>query len=80
MGMAYGFSQLMTFASIAAMFWGGGYFLSADKDLNPGDVFAALFAIMFGAMHMGEAAAFGPDMGKAQAAADKIFKIMDYPS
>ena len=31
----------------------------------PGDVFSALFAIMFGAMHLGEAAAFGPDMGKA---------------
>jgi len=47
------------------MFWGGGYFLANVKDLQSGDVFSALFAIMFGAMHMGEAAAFGPDMGKA---------------
>lgn len=65
MGFAYGFSQFMTFASISAMFWGGGFFMKQYENLQAGDVFAALFAIMFGAMHMGEAAAFGPDMGKA---------------
>lgn len=29
---------------------------------------------------MGMAAAFGPDMGKAAAAAKRIFGIQDYPS
>lgn len=35
---------------------------------------------MFGAMQAGTAAAFGPDMGKAKAAAERVFKIIDYPS
>lgn len=40
----------------------------------------ALFAIMFGASHAGTAQAFGPDMGKAAAAANRIFGIIEYPS
>lgn len=43
-------------------------------------MFTALFAIMFGAMQVGNAAAFGPDTGKAKAAAERIFGIIDYPS
>ena len=35
---------------------------------------------MFGASHAGTAAAFGPDQGKGEAAAERIFKIKDYPS
>jgi len=48
--------------------------------INPEDVFMALFAIMFGASHAGTASAFGPDMGKATAAAKRIFKIKEHPS
>jgi len=44
------------------------------------DVMSALFAIMFSAFQAGNAAAFGPDMGKATAAANRVFKIIDYPS
>lgn len=40
----------------------------------------AIFAIMFGAQHLGASAAFGPDIGKAKAAADRVFKIVNYPS
>ena len=40
----------------------------------------ALFCMMFGASHAGTATAFGPDMGKAVAAAARIFKIIEYPS
>lgn len=35
---------------------------------------------MFGASHGGTAAGFGPDMGKAEAAAERVFKIIDQPS
>jgi ATP-binding cassette subfamily B (MDR/TAP) protein 1 len=35
---------------------------------------------MFGASHAGSAQSFGPDMGKALAAAKRIFKIIEYPS
>merc|ERR1711990_276419 len=48
--------------------------------LDAGDVFIALFAIMFGASQAGTAASMGPEMGKAESAAASIFKIMEYPS
>jgi ATP-binding cassette subfamily B (MDR/TAP) protein 1 len=44
------------------------------------DVFVALFAIMMGASHAGMAASFGPDVGKAGAAATRIFGIKELPS
>jgi ATP-binding cassette subfamily B (MDR/TAP) protein 1 len=48
--------------------------------ISPDDLFIALFAIMFGASHAGTTAALGPDQGKAEAAADRIFNIKEYPS
>lgn len=48
--------------------------------MEPRDVFIALFAIFFGANHAGMAMSLGPDIGKAALAAEKIFKIIDYPS
>lgn len=52
-----------------------------DKEpLNPGDVFTAIFAILFGAMEAANSNTFGTDMGKATKAAVKIFSIIDIPS
>lgn len=51
-----------------------------DCLFEPEDLFVALFAIMMGAQHAGMAASFGPDMGKAAAAAVRIFGIAEYPS
>ena len=48
--------------------------LDADK------VMTALFAIMFGASQAGNAAALGPDAGKASGAAKKIFRIIEQES
>jgi ATP-binding cassette subfamily B (MDR/TAP) protein 1 len=68
------------------MFFFGGKIMEnsmqADgtMSIKPENVFIALFAIMFGASHAGTATAFGPDMGKAQAAAERIFKIKEAPS
>lgn len=36
--------------------------------------------MMFGAMAAGQAQQFGPDLGKAKQAAQKIFGIMDVPT
>lgn len=47
---------------------------------EPLDVFISLFVIMFAAFQAGTAASQAPDNGKAQAACDSIFKIIDYPS
>jgi len=68
------------------MFFFGGLIIKelVDEDGNSKysaeDVFIALFAIMFGANAAGNAASFGPDMEKANAAAEKIFKIIELPS
>jgi len=68
------------------LFWAGGAIMkdSTNEDgtmsINPEDVFIAIFAIMFGASHGGTAAGFGPDMGKAGAAAERVFKIIECPS
>ena len=64
------------------MFYAGGLILE-DPDnagTSPEDVFAALLAIMFAASQVGTAAAMGPDMGKAGAAAERIFRLADTPS
>lgn len=85
--MAFGLSQMTTFLVMAAMLYGGGWVIENSIDpetglptKNPEDVFLALFAMMFGASHAGTAQAFGPDAGKALAAATRIFKIIEFPS
>ena len=69
------------------MFFFGGLIIKNSVDEETGeattsaeDVFIALFAIMFGANAAGNAASFGPDMEKAEAAATKIFRVMELPS
>lgn len=48
--------------------------------IDPGSVFLSVFALMFGASHAATAQAFGPDVGKARAAADRIFEIKEQRS
>ena len=64
------------------MFYAGGLILADADNANTdaADVFAALLAIMFAASQCGTAAAMGPDMGKAAAAAERIFRLADTPS
>lgn len=75
-GAAFGCSQLSQYIVFAAMFFFGGLIIKNSVDEETGeattsaeDVFIALFAIMFGANAAGNAASFGPDMEKAEAAA-----------
>lgn len=88
-GIAFGFSQFIVYGVFAGLFFLGGEVIEAScedpKDpssctVNPKDVFVALFAIFFGANQLGTATAMGPDIGKANAAATKIFKILEQPS
>jgi ATP-binding cassette subfamily B (MDR/TAP) protein 1 len=79
-GSGFGLAQFCMFATMAGMFWSAGTIMETYWSIDMNDVMAALFAIMFGAMQAGNAAAFGPDMGKAQMAAERVFKIIDYPS
>jgi ATP-binding cassette subfamily B (MDR/TAP) protein 1 len=90
-GLAFGFNNFLTYMVMAMMFFLGGKIMQAyiytDADtgeiimgINPENVFIALFAMMFGASHAGTAAAFGPDMGKALAACERVFRMKDAPS
>lgn len=49
----------------------------SECSVDPKEIFIALFAIFFGANQAGMAMSMGPDIGKAQAAATKIFKIIE---
>jgi hypothetical protein len=87
MGFSFGISQCSQYLVFAAMFFFGGKIIkdnvneeTGEAEVDPTDVFIAMFAIMFGATQAGSAASYGPDMGKANAAAEKIFKIIEYPS
>jgi len=86
-GAAFGCSQMSQYIVFAVMFFFGGLIIKNSVDEETGevktsaeDVFIALFSIMFGANAAGNAASFGPDMEKANAAATKIFKIIEVPS
>ena len=61
----------------AAMFYGAGKIMESNPEVKMEDIMVSLMAIMFGASQAGTAAAFGPDMGKAFAAAKRIFDIVE---
>ena len=86
-GGAMGFGQFVTYCAMAAMFYFASVLIDNSCDpatqictINPEDVFMALFAIMFGMSHAGTVQAFGPDIGRASAAADRVFTIIQHPS
>jgi len=87
--LAFGFSQFIIYIIFAALFYFGGKIIeSSCKTVNgvtecsikPENVFIALFAIFFGASHVGTAMSMGPDIAKAGIAATKVFKIIEQPS
>lgn len=49
-------------------------------NIDPADVFCAIFAIFFAASRAGTAMSMGPDLAKAGSAAKTIFGIIEYPS
>ena len=62
---------------IGALFYAGAYF-HIEYDGRPQDIFIAIFSMVFGAMSCGQAQQFGPDLGKARRAAERIFEILDH--
>ncbi|CDW88003.1 abc transporter family protein [Stylonychia lemnae] len=81
-GFFFGFSQFVQYGTPSLLYYTGALFIDngytsfqdADK------IFTAIFAMMMGAMAAGQAQQFGPDMGKAKQAAQKIFGVIDIPS
>ena len=86
-GLAFGFAQITQFGGYALLLYGAGWVINDSYneetqfyDVDPADVFLAMFAIMMGSIHVGTATAFGPDIKKAMTAATRIFSILDTPS
>ena len=86
-GLAIGLANFFVYVVFAAMFYSAGVIIknnydaeTGQYDINPQDVFTAIFAMFFASTNAGMAASMGPDMGRAKAAADRIFKIIDSAS
>mmetsp|Transcript_41198 Transcript_41198/g.62686 ORF Transcript_41198/g.62686 Transcript_41198/m.62686 type:complete len:138 (-) Transcript_41198:759-1172(-) len=88
-GCLYGMGQFGQYLVFAILFYAAAVILDNHKDefnddgtpkLDPADVFSALFAMFFAANQAGMAGAFGPDMAKAAAAAERIFRMVETPS
>lgn len=94
-GIAFGITNFINFIMMGVMFWVAGVIMrnspvlpaggaqtqgDGNLSIDPGSVFLSVFALMFGASHAATAQAFGPDVGKAKAAADRIFEIKEHKS
>lgn len=86
-GFAFGLAQFTIYAIFGALFYFGGLLIENSYDdntgtysIDPEDVFKAIFAVFFGASQAGTAMSLGPDIGKAQVAATKVFRIIELPS
>ena len=82
-------SQFLNYVVFAALFYVGGLVIENNKDklnedgspkIDAESVFIALFSIFFAAFQAGQVSAMGPDIGKATAAAKRIFQIIETPS
>jgi ATP-binding cassette subfamily B (MDR/TAP) protein 1 len=63
----------------AVIFYCGAIF-NRDYGLSLGDMFDALFSIMFAAFSVGQASMYIPDVGVCYVAAKSVFAILDLPS
>jgi len=69
------------FSVVACLFWAGAEIIIFYKgEINSLDVFRAIFILFLSSFSAGMAAGTGPDMGRASAAVDNVFGILDYPS
>ncbi|KAI9224072.1 multidrug resistance protein 3 [Blastocladiella britannica] len=71
-----GFSQGVMFWVFGAAFY-AGFRLVFDDGLDVGDMFQALYSVVFGAMALGQMSTFGPNIGKARIAAASFFELID---
>ncbi|XP_012936337.1 ATP-dependent translocase ABCB1 isoform X2 [Aplysia californica] len=75
-GLTYAFSQSIIYFAYAAAFVFGAYLIE-ENEMEYSEVFLVFGAIVFGAMGLGNASAFAPDVGKAQTAAKRILHLID---
>ncbi|CAG2103942.1 unnamed protein product [Medioppia subpectinata] len=75
-GITFGIAQSMgNFSYAIALLYGSK--LIVDQELNYGDLFKSVEAVIFGTAMVGQAVAFAPDYQKGRVAAVHIFKLLD---
>jgi ATP-binding cassette subfamily B (MDR/TAP) protein 1 len=75
-GILYGISKFTMFLVFALVFYTGALFVR-DDGVNFGDVFTAIFAIMFAAIRVGNNSQFMPDVAASKNSAASLFEIID---
>lgn len=79
LALQFGASNFMLFIVNAALFLIAAAVLEqTGAEVNL--IFTAIFCMLFGAQQAGQAAGWGPDIGKGYLAAEKIFAILEDPS
>lgn len=75
-GMGFSFSQFVMFAVYGLAFWFGGQMVSRGK-MTFDEMLKAFFSILLAAFGLGQAQMAFPDMGKASAAVQRVFEVID---
>ncbi len=68
---------MIMFVIFALIFFLGTVFIRDNKNVTIEDVFTAIYAIVFGAMTVGNNSHFLPDIAAARQAAANLFEIID---
>ena len=75
-GLCFGLSQMLPFLVYSALFYFCALF-AKYYSADPRTSFAAVYALLFGAMAVGQSQQYAPDMGKASSALVSIYEITD---
>ena len=79
--VAYGISQGLIFFGYVIAFRFGAFIVSLDSDhllhTEFQNVLRVLFALVFGALAVGQASAFAPNIAKAKVSTNRIFSLLD---
>eukprot|EP00924_Labyrinthula_sp_SR-Ha-C_P002659 maker-scaffold_13-snap-gene-3.61-mRNA-1 protein AED:0.01 eAED:0.01 QI:0/0/0/1/1/1/2/0/1318 len=78
-GLGFGTSQGVTYSFYGFAFFYGATLIEKGE-MSFGDMIAVVFALLLGAMGLGQSAVMAPDVGKGSLAVSNVFKILDAES
>lgn len=80
-GLTYGFSQGFIYVMYGVVFRFGAFLVTQPEGtllhVQFNNVFRVFFALVFGALAVGQAGSFAPDYKKAKLSANRIFELLD---